>query len=183
MFVINTSSIRYFKLRIYVYISMFPTLLFRKVVFPSNFSFPCMRKIIWERLVQKWDKKMVARAHNPGLCFHFRSFAELWAARCWISVGSCGCECCAPIGWVGGNAALSLVDCMSFYWRTATESDNMKLKFQTKSLILIWISHKYFYILGFITNMSKTYHYLMGFLHNQTNTEKSFWHILNYIFS
>ena len=161
----------------------FPTLLFGKVVFPSIFSFSCMRKIIWERLVQKWGKKMIARAHNPGLCFHFRSFAELWVARCWISVGSCGCECCAPIGWVGGNAALSLVDCMSFYWRTATESDNMKLKFQTKSLILIWISHIYFYILGFITNMSKTYHYLMGFLHNQTNAEKSFWHILNYIFS
>ena len=43
--------------------------------------------------------------------------------------------------------------------------------------IIHWISHIYFYVLGFITNMSKTNHYLMGFLHNQTNTEKGFWRI------
>ena len=41
--------------------------------------------------------------------------------------------------------------------------------------------HIFLYILGFITNMSKTYHYSMGFLHNQTNTEKGLWHILNHI--
>ena len=35
----------------------FPTLLFGKAVFPSIFSFPCMRKIIWEPLVQNWGER------------------------------------------------------------------------------------------------------------------------------
>ena len=46
--------------------------------------------------------------------------------------------------------------------------------------IIHWISHIYFYVLGFITNMSKINHYLMGYLHNE-NTEKGLWHILYFL--
>ena len=88
-------------------ISGFPTLILLVQTLSINFSFQCVRKIIWGCLAQKWGKKIAPLARNPGLCFHSQSFAELWVAGCPLSADSCGCECCPLIGRL---PALLLVD-------------------------------------------------------------------------
>ena len=74
--------------------------------FSWNFSFQCLRKIIWGSLAQKLGEKIAPLARNLGLWFHSRSFTELWVAGCRLSAAV--------------SAGLSLVDCQLSHWSTAT---------------------------------------------------------------